>query len=302
MLPVLNVDKVPARAFGLAETLEDFHPEWHCHARHQPLYAAEGVLHLGVRDGQWLLPPQRAAWIGAGVHHQVQTASTALRTVYLGPELVPLPSRDCCVFPVTPLAREMLLHAMRLGPSRDPEYEAENRYFAALAMLALEWAEQSKSMRLPAAQTPELVRAMLYALDHLEGASFEQAARAAGLSTRTLNRRFAEEAQTTWRRFVHDARLMRAMELLAVRGARVTEVAFDVGFESLSAFTRAFEEFTGELPKDYRHRVQAARCRRQKSGGEDHATRSRRGRAGSSTGNVTTSGVKATLSIGILVT
>jgi AraC-like DNA-binding protein len=45
------------------------------------------------------------------------------------------------------------------------------------------------------------------------------------------------------------------MTLLAERGPTVLEVARLVGFESPSAFTRAFRQATGESPTAYRHRV-----------------------------------------------
>src|SRR5262249_5020126 len=126
-------------------------------------------------------------------------------------------------------------------------------FFAALGALAGEWAEAALPFRLPAAKSPELERAMAYAVEELCGApTIEAAAKRAGLSVRTLSRRFADEAQTTWRACLHQARMMRAMELLAMPGARVTDTAFAVGFESLGAFSRAFDEFTGTNPSAYR--------------------------------------------------
>jgi AraC-like DNA-binding protein len=97
---------------------------------------------------------------------------------------------------------------------------------------------------------------MAYTLERLEGPLGQgEVARAAGLSVRTLARRFEEEAHTSWRRFLHDARMMRAMELLALPGARVTQTALAVGFESLAAFTHAFTGYAGERPRDFRARV-----------------------------------------------
>jgi AraC-like DNA-binding protein len=97
---------------------------------------------------------------------------------------------------------------------------------------------------------------MTYTLTRLAGpVTLAGAAKTAGLSERTLARRFEDEAGTSWRRFLHDARMLRAMELLAEDGARVTQTAYAVGFESLAAFTHAFTDFTGERPRDFRQRV-----------------------------------------------
>jgi len=46
--------------------------------------------------------------------------------------------------------------------------------------------------------------------------------------------------------------MLRAMALLAAPGQSVQETSTAVGFDSLSAFTRAFTQFCGETPSTYR--------------------------------------------------
>lgn len=252
----VDIDAVSLPAFGLEDDYGPLVSAWHTHNKHQLLYAAVGTLQLEVEGSQWFLPPQRAAWISARVRHRVRALThVALRTVYLSPRLKEAPPEPCLVFAATPIAREMILYAMRWGPDRAAHDATARAFFGALAALSSEWSQAALPFRLPTARSPELARAMQYAIEELAGApSVEEAARHAGLSTRTLARRFADEAQTSWRQFLHHARMMRAMELLAAPGARVTETALAVGFDSPGAFTRAFEEFTGEKPKDYRGR------------------------------------------------
>ena len=256
--PLVDVDAVPASAFCLTDELIPFSSGWHTHRRHQLLYAARGALHLEVAHAQWLLPPQRAAWIAGGTHHRVSATQPAtLCTVYLEPSRVPVtPEGECRVFVLPPLAREMLHYSTRWGPERPPRDAVAESFFSALGHLLSEWAAEPREWRLPRARTPELERAMTYTLARLTGpATLAGAAKAAGLSQRTLARRFEDEAGTSWRRFLHDARMLRAMELLAEDGARVTQTAYAVGFESLAAFTHAFTAFTGERPRDFRQRI-----------------------------------------------
>ncbi len=256
--PLVDVDAVVAPAFCLADELSPLTTAWHAHRKHQLLYSARGALHLEVERAQWLLPPQRAAWLLAGTRHRVRVSQpVSLRTVYLDPALVRRPPEgECRVFVIEPLAREMILYSTRWCSARPPRDALADSFFGTLAQLLSEWASEAQDWRLPRARTPELERAMAFTLKHLgEPISFEDAARAARLSGRTLARRFEEEAQTTWRRFLHDARMLRAMELLAEEGARVTQTAYAVGFESLAAFTHAFHAFTGERPRDFRQRV-----------------------------------------------
>lgn len=54
--------------------------------------------------------------------------------------------------------------------------------------------------------------------------------------------------------YVARVRVEKAKNLLLNPQARISEVAFDVGFKSLSQFNRAFRKFAGEAPKEYRAR------------------------------------------------
>lgn len=257
----VDVDAAPSEAFGLADTLGPFTSEPHAHAKHQILYAARGTMTLSAAGRRWTLPPERAAWIAAGTSHVAASATgVELRTVYLAPSLAPAWATEATVFAVTPLAREMILHAMRWGPTdatpeATPSEATRTSFFRALAGLAREWAQAERPYYLPEAKTPELGRAMEWTRAHLEDATVEGAAAAAHVSVRTLSRRFEDEAQTSFRSYLQAARMMRAMELLAAPRASVTEVAFAVGFRSLGAFTTAFTERCGETPSDYRARV-----------------------------------------------
>lgn len=241
----LDVDAVEWPAFGLSEDHPPFSGEAHRHRRSQLLYTAAGTLHLYVDDRRWLLPPQRAAWLGAGVVHRVDAPDpVALRTVYFEPGLGG-PEAACSVFAVDALARELILLAMRWGPKTAHDALATH-VFGTLAGLSAEWAADPLPWHLPTARSPELQRAIDFTLAHLdEPLPQPKVARVAGLSTRSLNRRFAEETDTTWRRFLHTARMLRAMELLARRDAQVSAVALAVGYDSFSAFSHAFRRFTG---------------------------------------------------------
>lgn len=264
MAELVDVDNVSSSGFGLANQLPaGFDSDWHRHEKHQLLYAAVGTLHLNVDRSQWLFPPQRAAWIPAGVVHRVRAGRPVeLCTAYLAPRItreicqIAEAAEACCVFVVPAVAREMILYGARWGPARDPDDAVANRFFEALAGLCSEWMQQTRPWRLPMAQTPALRKAMDYALAHLaEAPALEDAARVAGLSPRTLTRRFADEAQTTWRAFLLTARMLRAMELLAEKDTQVTATSYAVGFESISAFSSAFKLFAGETPREYRRRM-----------------------------------------------
>ncbi|MGH3640111.1 MAG: helix-turn-helix domain-containing protein, partial [Mycobacterium sp.] len=62
-----------------------------------------------------------------------------------------------------------------------------------------------------------------------------------------------------WRAYLLQARMLRAMALLASPMQSVQETSTAVGFDSLSSFSRAFTQFCGETPSSYRKRVAGER-------------------------------------------
>ncbi|MFF9088029.1 GlxA family transcriptional regulator [Streptomyces sp. NPDC014991] len=79
----------------------------------------------------------------------------------------------------------------------------------------------------------------------------EIAARA-GMSTRTLNRRFREQTGTTPLRWVHRARVRRAQYLLETTDHPVERIATQTGFGSPTTFREGFRRVTGASPQGYR--------------------------------------------------
>ncbi|MFN7132675.1 MAG: AraC family ligand binding domain-containing protein [Myxococcales bacterium] len=183
----IDVDEARADAFGLAEELAPFASEPHAHRKHQLLYASEGSLRLRTDEREWLLPPQRAALLPAGVPHAVSaTRPVSLRTVYLAPRFLSAPPASAVVFAVTPLARELVLHAMRWTADVPLDARGE-RFFAAVGALCEEWLEAPLPFSLPVARTPELQAAMEHVLANV-GGRVTPAAAARALVTRAKDR------------------------------------------------------------------------------------------------------------------
>ena len=74
----------------------------------------------------------------------------------------------------------------------------------------------------------------------------------AGLSTRTLIRRFRDQTGTTPLQWLHRARIRRAQHLLETTQHSVERIAAQVGFGSATAFRDRFKRTTGISPIAYR--------------------------------------------------
>lgn len=254
----IGIEAASADAFAYLDRADKVTYDWHAHSRHQLLYAFSGTLRLEAESGLFLLPPQRAAWIPARVAHRTTLNNVSSGAVFFAPSLVPTAVASVRIIPASSLVREMVLYAMRWPVDRDPADAVANAYFTTLGLLCGEWLGEEMPFRLPAAQTDQVAAAIDYTLADLETATLEGAAHAAALSPRQFRRRFMAETGISWREFRLHARMLRAMELLVEPKARITEVAYAVGFNSLSAFAKSFLLFTSETPSAYRDRVRKA--------------------------------------------
>lgn len=244
-------------AFAYVDSADDVVYDWHAHPHHQLLYAHAGTLRLEAEQHLYLLPPQRAVWIPAGVMHRTTLNKVRSSSVFLLPALVPTTIKQVRVIAAAPLVREMLLFATRWSQHRPAEDVLATAYFQTLGLLCAEWIMQEMPFHLPVAQTPSLLAAIDFTLMNLERVDLAQVAGVANCSPRHFSRRFKQETGLEWRQFRLHARLLRAMELLIEPRVQITQVAYVVGFNSLSAFAKAFSLFVGESPSAYRARNHA---------------------------------------------
>ena len=116
-------------------------------------------------------------------------------------------------------------------------------------------------------ESPTISRALNFIEEHSdEELSLSAVARVANMSATYFSGRFKEATGINFVDFVARTRVEKARALLLNPDRRVSEVAFEVGFQSLSQFNRAFRNITGDSPRDSRAAFAAAH----KSAGEQH--------------------------------
>jgi AraC-like DNA-binding protein len=231
---------------------------WHSHDMHQIEYAFEGIAEVETSNTHHLLPPQQAVWIPAGLTHCTTLRRVRSVAVFFEPRMVPAAGDRVRVLAATPLLREMIVFAARWPIGRTDRDDIADAFFDTLALLVGEWLEHESPLSLPTSSDAEVRAAMQYTDAHLAAVDVDAVSAAVGVSPRSLRRKFAAAAGMTWREYLLQSRLLRAMALLTEPGRTVLDVATTVGFDSVSAFTRAFRRLTGETPTAYRKRVTRA--------------------------------------------
>jgi AraC-like DNA-binding protein/quercetin dioxygenase-like cupin family protein len=229
---------------------------WHSHDMHQIEYAVSGLVEVETAAAHYLLPPQQAAWIPAGLRHQaVMNQHVRTVSVMFDPRLVSRAGDQARILAVTPLIREMMLYAVRWPVGRPDGDAVSDDFFRTLGNLVAEILDHEAPLSLPTSADPIVAAAMAYTKEHLDSVTAAEVSQAVAVSERTLRRAFRTEAGMSWRRYLLQARLLRAMALLASPGPTVRDVATAVGFDSVSSFARSFAQYCGETPSAYQRRI-----------------------------------------------
>ena len=245
-----DIDDVSRPVIGLAdEYMPGFIDPFHSHDRAQLLYASAGVMSVEVEAASFVVPPQRALWIPRGMLHQVSCrGDVSLRTIYFDARY-DFTGGECRVIEVSDLLRALILEVVKFeGPYR--ESGREGRIIDLLADEMVSMPDAPYHVPLP--RDPRLLRVCQAILaDPTDNRDLDQWASVAGMGRRTFTRLFRANTGmglATWRQQV---RLMEALSMLAA-GQPITTVAFDVGYDSPSAFTAMFHRSFGIPPSQYR--------------------------------------------------
>ena len=247
----------PASGLGAGAIVLDSYDldcPWHHHDMHQIHYAFEGSFELEDANARHLLPRSLAGWIPAGVTHRDSLHRVRAVSILLAPELTPDAGDRVRIIRVSSLMRAMIAEATR-WPIGQPLDDTGRTFFAAFAQLCGEWIRSEAPFTLPTSTDPALSAALTVTRQNLADATLAQACRAASMSERTLRRRCQKELGMGWDEYRRRARLMAAAEALMEDNRSIAQIAADVGFESQSAFARAFRQLTGETPRAFRARA-----------------------------------------------
>lgn len=221
----------------------------HSHPEDQLLFASKGVMTLRTRQGVWVVPPLRAVWIPARTPHSVaMSGQVSMRTLYFLPKLCRGLPATCLVMNVSPLLRELILHACKF--SRLNKKAPAERRIVGILVDQLK-AVESIPLQLPHPSDSRAIRvARVLFVNPGDQRTLEELCKECGASKRTVHRLFLEETKMTFGKWRQQLRLLHAIQLLA-SGEKVTAAALEVGYSGTSAFISMFRRQLGTTPTHY---------------------------------------------------
>ena len=220
----------------------------HGHARGQLMGALSGLVSVGLDKHQWVVPAIHAIWIPPHYVHSVRSHGPFSGwSVFITEARCEDLPREPRAIKTTPLLREAVRRAASWpGSALD---QTQNRIAEVIVDEIA--ASDAASLGLPAPEDPRLVRIADSLVGNLaDNRSLDEWAHWAGLAPRTLSRRFVAETGMTFARWRQQARLLRALELIA-DSVPVTTIALELGYDNVSAFIDMFRRSLGTTPGRY---------------------------------------------------
>ena len=221
----------------------------HRHSRAQLLHALTGAVLVTTDQGRWMVPPEHAMWIPAGVEHAVEMlGQVRMRSVYVTPDAISGLPGTLRVVSLTILMESLIREAVALPPG--PHASGRSALVVGLLLHEIPTLEP-RPLALPFPDDPKLATLCRRFVEAPSPhATIDDWAGEAGMSRRTFTRVFLREtglSLSTWRQ---QACLFAALPRLA-GGEAVTSVALDLGYENVAAFTTMFRRMLGKAPRNY---------------------------------------------------
>ena len=225
----------------------------HMHREAQLVYAAKGTMQVTTPKGRWLVPPDRAVWVPAKLEHAIDVlADIEMRTLYFDLAWLKRERRSKSLAAEFVVRVSPLLHQAILALFDNHDTPVRTELLVKLAMLELHHAEDSATF-IPLPHEPRCRRAADIVLgDPTASHEIETLARGVGTSARTLSRLFSSETQLSFKSWCQRARIAAAIERLSMEAnVSVKQLASDLGYASVPAFSHAFRQVTGKTPTEF---------------------------------------------------
>lgn len=245
------IDTIEKEAYIWCETDWKHDDHEHSHQRSQLTFVEEGYQYFHIDQKIYIVPQHHVIWIPSGKAHRI---SSEAKTVNLMVFLFKSVFADefyqhVHVFAAPPVLKEMLLYASKWNQLTEKD-EEQDVFFKAILKSLPNFCRESSFLEIPVPSDARLIPVCTY-IDSNFKYSLNTAALAerAQMSVRSLQRIFKSETGTTLQKYLQLVRILKSIELMDTGRYTLSQIAYKVGYQSLSAFTSSYYSIMKSKPK-----------------------------------------------------
>lgn len=247
------VDQNPDSILMMRQQTEQRLP-LHQHDKAQLLLVYGGIAYLRTEEKDFYIPSNHYIWIPENYPHNLMFNSQDLFIINI---YFPIEKEngfydELGIYPVSNLLSEMLSFSEKWqGDYNKGSFEFE--FLSILKKLLSRENLKKFSIQLPTTDDQRLntithsLRIRLH-----ENLTLESTAKLFGMSVRSLTRLFQTKLHITFIQYIKMLRIIRAMELIKTTDLNMTEIAYEVGYSNISAFSNNFLQLTNMRPSEFR--------------------------------------------------
>jgi len=221
----------------------------HAHPRAQLIYATSGVMNVVVDNQIWVVNPLQGLWIPGGMEHQVSFQKDVnLYSVFIDPSFTEGLPTVSFSFDISVFLKQLLFKIISFGT--DATVTSSQRRVMEVFLDEMALIEPSATF-LPTTNHLRLKNVVQLLLNDVASKyTIDYYAEISCMSSRTLSRLFIKELGMNFSDWRIRLKLLEAIKRLGEKQS-IKEIAFDLGYETTSAFIYMFKKHLGKTPSNY---------------------------------------------------
>lgn len=236
------VDTISKEAYVWCENNWKHDDYEHTHHRSQLTFVEEGYQYFHINHKIYLVPQNHVIWIPSGKPHKITSeAKTVKLMVFLFKSVFKEDFyQNIQIFSVPSVLKEMLLYASKWNKELT-EDEEQDIFFKAILKILPNVCNENNSLEIPVPTDERLIPVCDYINTNFKyNIDIELLAKKAQMSVRSLQRNFKNKTGITLQKYHQSVRILKSMELIDSQQYTLSEIAYKIGYQSLSAFTSSY--------------------------------------------------------------
>lgn len=250
-----EIDKLPESVYVMHERDEKLIPN-HVHSKGQLSYVEGGLAYLEISDRYYVIPARHYFWIPQGTRHvlKIGHSGTVLRSIFFytaddGKD--PFYSH-MGIYPINDLLMQMIKHS---EPWDGHVLPGDKRFLflKVIKDILPDISAKKVPIALPFTENRRMQPVLHYIEKNLpEAHTLQSISKKFGYSERTLSRLFQSTLGMSFLQYLKLIRMVRAIELILQTDLSLSEIAYSVGYQSLSSFSSTFYKLTNRRPSEFK--------------------------------------------------
>jgi len=250
-----EIDKSPRAVYVMHERSEK-HIPIHQHNKGQLSYVEGGLAYVHIKNKTLVIPARHYFWIPQGVEHilRVGNSATVLRSLFFyafDDDKDPFYA-TIGIYPINDLLLQMLKYTEKWeGPVKtgDQRYQ----FLETIKNILPENSTRRLPIALPFTDNKRMQLITSYIDSNIADThSMLSIGTKFGFSQRSLSRLFQTTLGISFLQYLKLLRMVKALELILQTDKSMSEIAYSVGYHSLSAFSNTFYQLTRLRPSHFK--------------------------------------------------